>query len=329
VAESRAHDVDDILHTEIPTWEKQARLEGRALLCLAEGDRDGAERAWRERVRLAAQGQDAYVQLSPLRDEGHRLELDGDLEGAVAAAARLIARGDELGSAVAARLGAYNFAFRPLLHLGRPEEALASALGARQRGGWTDRRNYFRVGEQGLCLAHQGDTTAARAQLADDLAHVTISPDTPIRVLSSLLEAAVILEERAAAALLAPLLADVRAFPFPLKSVALLVGRAAALLGDRAGAMAHYERSLAWATTIRFRSEVGLTRLAMAELLLDEAINARQSIITAGDGQGKLTGDKLTAEGLAHLDFAIEEFRAMKMQPHLERALSHKGLLKA
>ena len=39
--------------------------------------------------------------------------------------------------------------------------------------------------------------------------------------------------------------------------------------------------------------------------------------------------DKLKAEGSAHLDFAIDEFRAMRMQPSLERALRHKGLLKA
>ena len=39
----------------------------------------------------------------------------------------------------------------------------------------------------------------------------------------------------------------------------------------------------------------------------------------------------LRAEALTHLDFAIEEFRAMKMQPFLglERALRHKGLLRA
>ena len=35
------------------------------------------------------------------------------------------------------------------------------------------------------------------------------------------------------------------------------------------------------------------------------------------------------AEALAHLDFAIEEFGAMKMQPSLERSLRHKGLLHA
>jgi hypothetical protein len=35
------------------------------------------------------------------------------------------------------------------------------------------------------------------------------------------------------------------------------------------------------------------------------------------------------AEAQEHLDFAIAEFREMKMQPALERALSHRGLLKA
>ena len=34
-------------------------------------------------------------------------------------------------------------------------------------------------------------------------------------------------------------------------------------------------------------------------------------------------------EGEEHLDFAIGELREMKMQPSLERALRHRGLLKA
>ncbi len=46
-------------------------------------------------------------------------------------------------------------------------------------------------------------------------------------------------------------------------------------------------------------------------------------------GEEKLTADKLKAESLAHLDFAIGELRAMKMQPALEVALRHKGLLTA
>jgi hypothetical protein len=32
---------------------------------------------------------------------------------------------------------------------------------------------------------------------------------------------------------------------------------------------------------------------------------------------------------MEHLDFAIAEFREMKMQPSLERALRHKEILKA
>ena len=42
------------------------------------------------------------------------------------------------------------------------------------------------------------------------------------------------------------------------------------------------------------------------------------------------SGDVITfVREIEHLDFAIGEFREMKMQPSLERALSHRGLLKA
>jgi hypothetical protein len=59
-----------------------------------------------------------------------------------------------------------------------------------------------------------------------------------------------------------------------------------------------------------FRPEVALIRLDMAELLLEHYPNERQAAIE-------------------HLDFAIAEFQDMKMQPALERALGHRGLLKA
>ena len=38
---------------------------------------------------------------------------------------------------------------------------------------------------------------------------------------------------------------------------------------------------------------------------------------------------KERAEAMGHLDFAIAEFRDMKMQPSLERALKRKDILKA
>jgi hypothetical protein len=37
----------------------------------------------------------------------------------------------------------------------------------------------------------------------------------------------------------------------------------------------------------------------------------------------------LSPDALEHLDFAISEFRDMKMRPWLERALRHKEILKA
>ena len=38
---------------------------------------------------------------------------------------------------------------------------------------------------------------------------------------------------------------------------------------------------------------------------------------------------RIGAEAIEHLDFAIREFREVKMQPSLERALRHRELLKA
>ncbi len=51
-------------------------------------------------------------------------------------------------------------------------------------------------------------------------------------------------------------------------------------------------------------------RLQLAELLLDHYPDDR-------------------AEAMEHLDFAIAEFRDMKMQPSLEQALRHREILTA
>jgi len=61
---------------------------------------------------------------------------------------------------------------------------------------------------------------------------------------------------------------------------------------------------------MRFRPELALTRLQLAELLLEHYPDEK-------------------SEALEHLEFAIKEFREMKMQPSLERALRHKEILGA
>ena len=58
------------------------------------------------------------------------------------------------------------------------------------------------------------------------------------------------------------------------------------------------------------RPEIALTRLQLAELLLEHYPEEK-------------------AEALEHLGFAIDELREMKMQPSLERALKQRETLKA
>ena len=88
------------------------------------------------------------------------------------------------------------------------------------------------------------------------------------------------------------------------------LGGAAILLGKYDKAKEHYKESLRICTKMNFRPELALTHLNYAELLLDHY-------------------PKEKAEALEHLDFAIKEFREMKMQPSLERALRRKDILKA
>ena len=72
----------------------------------------------------------------------------------------------------------------------------------------------------------------------------------------------------------------------------------------------HYQEAIRVCTEMRFRPELALSRLQLAELLLDHYPDEKK-------------------DALEHLDFAIKEFREMKMQPSLERALRHKEILKA
>jgi len=80
------------------------------------------------------------------------------------------------------------------------------------------------------------------------------------------------------------------------------LGAAAALLGRPEEARGYYDEALKVCTEMRFRPELALTRLQLAELLLEHYPEEE-------------------AAALEHLDFAIKEFREMKMQPSLDRAL--------
>jgi tetratricopeptide (TPR) repeat protein len=267
---------------------------------LERGDRTGAEQAWRELEELAQRTHDATLIVLAI---GTAIELDfvdGRLEGALAAASTADARGEELG--VGSVSGPFHQA-RALIYLGRGSEALGLSEGHTRPA---------RAG-QALYLAHVGRHEEARA-IREGFGDIGADDDeSGLHVLTPLFEAAILGSDldtvRALARRLAPLATHPCA-PIVGVSYARLLGDAAALLEERVQARTYYEQALDVCAQIRFRPEIALTHLHLAELLLDGTPDEQ-------------------AEAQGHLDFAIDEFRAMKMQPSLERALRHKGLLHA
>jgi len=126
-----------------------------------------------------------------------------------------------------------------------------------------------------------------------------------------LLEAAVVLSVPEIAAALASRLVSVSGLILAMTAVARHLGAVSAMRGQREQARVYYQEALVVAGSARFRPEIALTHLQLAELMLAESETGERS------------------EALQHLDFAIAEFRQMKMQPSLERALRHKDVLKA
>jgi tetratricopeptide (TPR) repeat protein len=128
-----------------------------------------------------------------------------------------------------------------------------------------------------------------------------------------LLEAAVLTRHNRAAELLIRRLAGSSCITSG-QMVAMCTGRhlgaAAAMLGRQDEARKYYLKAIKDCMEMKFRPELALSRLQLAELLLEHYTDEKR-------------------EALEHLDFAIKEFQDMKMQPSLERALRHKDILKA
>jgi hypothetical protein len=267
---------------------------------------------------LAQRTKDMDLLLYRMANEIDEALLDGRLEAAVVAATHVGSRGDELGAPVAGRLWTSR-GFRPLLYLNRAKETVEALPEAGQLAGVATEQGHtawFERSRGALALAYLGRSDEARAAMNQLFAELMVASEehvlTPLAGVT-LLETAVLLKDREAAALLASRLRPVAGLAYgglALTCVARHLGAAAALLGDGEAARAYYAQALEIAGKIRFRPEVALTHLQLAELQLASYADER-------------------AEALDHLDFAIGEFREMKMQPSLERALRHKDVLKA
>jgi tetratricopeptide (TPR) repeat protein len=287
------------------------------LWCMAQtfmefGQRRRAEDIMAEMRTLAERsGQPNLLILSMVNDAILAI-WDGRLEEAVTIRRRLLARSEELGILEFAAIWA-SWILPARVYLGNAGRALESVLQG-------SRNAHQNVGTEMVilfCLAHLG----RYAEAAEMLERLVVArpgigsakDETPVWIDITLLEVSVLAGHRQAAELLLRRLAGSKSQTSGLWRTTCAgrhLGAAAALLGRPDEARSHYQKALKVASEMRFRPEVALTRLQLAELLLEHYPKER-------------------AEALEHLDFAIAEFRDMKMQPSLERALRHKEILKA
>jgi len=272
------------------------------------GQRQRVEKFWGEFRELAERSRIGSVVIVSMWHGTFPATLDGHLEEAIEIVARILARGEELGNPEFARTAAGS-ARHAYLYLGKADEYLQFIDDLRLTVGPVGRA---------LCLAHLGRDAEVKETL-DELVVKRPSigsaeDETPAWSDILLLEAAVLVEHREAAELLlrrfagnfAPVIGTVGV----MTCIARHLGAAAALLGRPDEARAHYQEAIKVCTEMPFRPELALTRLQLAELLLEHYPEEK-------------------SQALEHLDFAIAEFRDMKMQPSLERALKHKEILGA
>jgi hypothetical protein len=201
--------------------------------------------------------------------------VDGHLEDAWARFSRSADQADELGMSVRLRQTFLQFVIAPSLYLGRAHAWLA---GLDQNIGpatvaQPDRQSGTSIrlsAGRALCLAQIGRIEEAQKLIAPLLDNIEgMDDELPIGPVALLLQSAVVVEHRAAAQVLGDRLACVAHLngdTTMLVCVARHLGDAAALLGDTAGARAYYSQALEAAGKIRFRPELALTHLRLAEL---------------------------------------------------------------
>jgi tetratricopeptide (TPR) repeat protein len=234
------------------------------------------------------------------------------LEEAVAIRRRMLARGEELGILEWATQWT-SWILPARVHLGDAGRALESNL--------ESARNFpSSVGVDTMimfCLAHLG----RYGEVADMLERMLIArpgiasaqDETQVMYDVIYLEVAVLAGHRQAAELVLHRLAGTSRLTngvWLTTCAGRHLGAAAVLLGRPDEGRTYYQKAIKDCTQMKFRPELALTRLQLAELLLEHYPDEKK-------------------EALEHLDFAIKEFQDMKMQPSLERALRHKDILKA
>jgi len=239
--------------------------------------------------------------------------IDGQLEEAAKCYDDILRLGAEMGAPLAAAVYALFLGPRLGGYLGWGREGLRRLEEWAQAAGLSlpvpaHARAYY--------LMYGGESQEVATMLGEVADHYATHPERTRHEFGDLLlllEIAVPAEHTRATEVLSSLLAGTvyktTGFSNPT-CVARHLGGAAALLGRHEEARKQYREAIKVCTEMRFRPELALTRLQLAELILEHYPDERK-------------------EAVEHLAFCIPEFRDMKMKPWLERALRHKEILKA
>jgi len=263
-----------------------------------------AEEHFREFRSIAERSGQANTIIMAMLLDAFSATLDGRLEDAVEMARRCRSLGEQLGLPEFGTAWALIFSDKAMLYLGKSEEVLPQMEGFPE---------YSKI----IHIAALGKVTEA-AEILERWVLARPGIGTSEDMLShlfdiALLHGAVMIKHRKAAELLLDRFSGSSLHTTGVlgqNCVPRLLGAAAALLGRPEEARKYCDEALRVTTGMKWRPELALTRLELAELLLEHYPDEKK-------------------EALEHLDFAINEFREMKMQPSLERALRHKDILKA
>ena len=272
---------------------------------LESGQRQRAEDTWRELRELAQRAGLPRLQLHSMQDDAVLAGIDGRLVEAAETCLKATARFEELGLPGQGQVGSAFFGLGPLLYLGKYNEALEAV------------KHLTSPQAQAICLAYLG----RNAEVSEILErHVLKRPgigtsmDETASYYDVMSLAAGVLEgNNKVVELLLNHFAGANVSTTGERFSTCIprhLGAGAVLLGRYDEARNHYREAIRITTEMRFRPELALTRLQLAELLLEHYPDEQK-------------------EAAEHLDFAIKEFREMKMQPSLERALRQKKILKA
>jgi tetratricopeptide (TPR) repeat protein len=308
--------VDELL-ADSGAWYRVFRFGsgvGTGSVFLASGQRQRAEDFYNKMRDIAMRTSDPRLRIQSEAIDATMTVMDGRLKEAVALIEKTLAHSREIGMEGAARLNTNHPGYRACIYLGERLEEIVRQQGSGAGAGRDSPMAFAIVGWVQSYLGRKAEVTEILEKYVVQRPGIgTDEDETRYWVDTIFLESAVLVGYHPAVELLLKRLNVPNLYTtgpsFPT-CITRHLGGAAALLGRYDEARKHYTEAIRVCMEMRYRPELALSRLQLAELLLEHYPAEKK-------------------EALEHLDFAIKEFREMKMQPSLERALRHKEILKA